>query len=51
MFKDSIIDRVLELTGVPVEVVAGGEVSRLARFGIPAGVGAVLTLLAVSAID
>ena len=51
MFEDSTLDKVLELTSVPVEVVAGGEVSRLERFGNPAGVGAVLTLLAVSAID
>ena len=50
LIEDSVTNRVLELTRVPVEVVAGESVSRLERFGVPAGVGAALALL-YAAID
>ena len=45
LVEDSVTNRVLEVTKVPVEIVAGGSVSRLERFGIPAGIGAALALL------
>ena len=49
LIEDSITNRVLELTQVPVEVVAGEAVSKLERFGLPAGIAAALTLLFVAA--
>jgi hypothetical protein len=36
---------VLELTSVPVEVIAGDAVSKWERYGIPAGIGAALALV------
>jgi YjbE family integral membrane protein len=45
MFEASVTNRVLELTTVPVEVIAGDAVSRLERYGIPAAIGAGLVLL------
>ena len=44
MLEDSTTNRVLELTSVPVEVIAGDAVSKFERYGIPAGVGALLVL-------
>jgi YjbE family integral membrane protein len=37
MLEDSVTNRVLESTPVPVEVVAGDAVSRLERWGLPMG--------------
>ncbi|MEO8299065.1 MAG: universal stress protein [Burkholderiales bacterium] len=37
MLEDSVTNRVLEATPVPVEVIAGEAVSRLERWGWPAG--------------
>ena len=51
MFEDSVTNKVLELTTVPVEVIAGDAVSKLERYGIPAGIGAGLALLALVAAD
>ena len=45
MVEDSVTSRVLELASVPVEVIAGDAISRLERFGVPAGIGAALLLL------
>jgi len=39
MLEDSVTNRVLEEATVPVEVVVGREVSKLERWGLPAGVG------------
>ncbi|MGE4112345.1 MAG: universal stress protein, partial [Burkholderiales bacterium] len=50
MLEDSVTNKVLEVAQVPVEVVAGAEVSRFEKFGVPAGVGAALALL-ITAID
>jgi len=50
LLEDSVTNRVLELTNVPVEIVAGDSISNLERFGIPAGVGAALALV-VLAVD
>jgi len=51
MIEDSVTNKVLELTTVPVEVIAGDAVSRLERYGIPAGIGAALAFLALAAAD
>jgi hypothetical protein len=49
MLQDSTTNRVLEQTQVPVEVIAGNEVSRLERWGLPAGLGALIALLLAAA--
>ena len=51
MLEDSTTNRVLELTQVPVELVAGDAVSRLERYGVPAGIGTALALLIAEAMD
>ena len=48
--ETSVTNRVLELTPVPVEVIAGDAVSKWERYGIPAGIGALLALM-LSAAD
>ncbi|HEX2827764.1 MAG TPA: universal stress protein [Burkholderiales bacterium] len=48
LIEDSVTNRVLELTSVPVQVVAGESVSRLERFGVPAGVAAALALVVIA---
>jgi len=45
MVEDSVTIEVLELTSVPVEVIAGDAASKAERYGIPAGVGAFLASL------
>lgn len=49
MLQDSTTNQVLEQTTVPVEVIAGDAVSRLERWGLPAGVGALVALLVATA--
>ena len=51
LLEVSTTNRVLELTTVPVELVAGDQVSKLERFGIPAGVGTAVALLVAAAVD
>jgi YjbE family integral membrane protein len=51
MLEDSVTNKVLELTTVPVEVIAGDAVSKLERYAIPAGIGAAVALLALAAAD
>jgi len=51
MLENSTTNKVLELTQVPVEVIAGDTVSRLERYGIPAGIGAILGLMFFAAAD
>lgn len=48
MVEDSVTDRVLELTTLPVEVIAGDAVSRLERYGIPAGIAVGIGLLVLA---
>ncbi|MFS0755910.1 universal stress protein [Noviherbaspirillum sp. 1P10PC] len=50
-FEDSVTNKVLELTTVPVVVIAGDPVSKAERYGIPAGVGAGLALLVAAAAE
>lgn len=51
MLEDSTTNRLLELTPVPVEIIAGEKISHLERYGVPAGIGAALALLVAAAID
>ena len=51
MIEASVTNRVLELTTVPVEVIAGDAVSKLERYGIPAGIGGALALLLLVVAD
>lgn len=43
--EDSVTNRVLEIVEVPVEIVVGRAVSRIERFALPAGIGAVAAVL------
>lgn len=51
VIQDSVTSRVLELAQVPVEVIAGGSVSKLERYGLPAGIGTALAALTVAVAD
>ena len=51
MLEDSVTNRVLESTSVPVEMVAGEAVSKWERWGLPAGVAAGATGLLLLALD
>ena len=46
MVEASVTNKVLELTTVPVEVIAGDAVSKLERYGIPAAIATGLGILA-----
>jgi YjbE family integral membrane protein len=45
MLEDSVTNKVLEQTTMPVEIVAGDDVSPLERWGLPAGLGAAIAIL------
>ena len=49
LVENSVTNKVLQLTDVPVEVVAGDAVSAWERYGIPAAIAAVLALLFAAA--
>ena len=51
LLENSTTNRVLELTSVPIEVIAGDAVSRWERYGIPAGLGTLLALLLAAVAD
>ena len=51
MLQDSVTNKVLELTRVPVEVVSGASISKLERYGLPAGIGAIIGVMALAAAD
>jgi len=51
MLEDSTTNRLLELTPVPVEVVAGERISRIERYGVPGAIGAALALIVAAAMD
>ena len=51
MLEDSTTNKVLELTDVPVEIIAGDAISKLERYGIPAGIGTALALVFLAAAD
>ncbi len=48
LLTGSIADALLELSRIPVVLVPGGRPGMLARYGLPAGVGAGLTALMVA---
>jgi Ca2+-transporting ATPase len=45
LVESSVTDRVIQLTPVPVEVIAGDSISKWERYGIPAAIGAVAALV------
>jgi hypothetical protein len=49
LVENSVTNKVLELTSVPVEVIAGDAVSKFERYGIPATLAAVLAALLAAA--
>jgi Ca2+-transporting ATPase len=51
LVENSTTNRVLELTSVPVEIIAGNSVSRWERYAIPAGIGTLIALLFAAAAD
>jgi nucleotide-binding universal stress UspA family protein len=51
LIENSVTNKVLELASVPVEVIAGDAVSRWERYGVPAGLGALVALLLAAAAD
>lgn len=51
LIEDSTTNRVIELTDVPVEVIAGDAVSRWERYGLPAGLGTLIAMLIAAAAD
>ena len=51
MLEDSVTNRVLEATPVPVEVVAGDAVSKWERWGLPAGALGAIGAIAALALD
>jgi len=44
LVENSVTDRVIELTPVPVEVIAGDSMSKWERYGIPAAIGAAVAM-------
>jgi hypothetical protein len=51
LVENSVTNKVIELTSVPVEVIAGNAVSNYERYGIPAALTALLALLVAAAVD
>ena len=51
LVENSTTNRVIELTSVPVEVIAGDAVSRWERYGIPAGLGTAIAVLIAALAD
>lgn len=49
IIEDSVTNRIIEASAVPVDVIPGNEISRVEKFGLPASVGALFALLLVSA--
>jgi len=51
MIQSSTVNKVIELTKVPVEIIAGDAASKVERYGVPAGVGTVLAGLFLAAAE
>jgi Ca2+-transporting ATPase len=51
LVENSVTNKVLELTPVPVEVIAGDSVSRWERYGIPAALSSLLAVLLAATVD
>ncbi len=48
LIQDSVTNRVLEGASVPVQLIAGDNVSRLERWGVPAGLGTALAIVVMA---
>ncbi len=48
LIEDSVANQVIETSRVPVEIVAGREISRFKRYGLPTGLGAALGMLVMA---
>jgi len=44
LVESSVTDKVIELTSVPVEVIAGDSMSKWERYGIPAAIGTAVAI-------
>jgi nucleotide-binding universal stress UspA family protein len=44
LVENSVTNRVIALSSIPIEVIAGDAVSKWERYGIPAGIGAAIAL-------
>jgi nucleotide-binding universal stress UspA family protein len=51
MLEDSVTNKVLELTQVPVEVIAGEAISRLERYLVPVGAGGAALAVILLVVD
>lgn len=51
MLEASVTNQVVELTTVPVEVIAGDSVSKVERLGIPIGIAGVIGLMLFAVAD
>ena len=51
LVENSVTNKVLELTSVPVEVIAGDAVSKWERYGIPAALASALAMLLAAIAD
>jgi P-type Ca2+ transporter type 2C len=51
LVESSTTNRVIELTSVPVEIIAGDSVSAWERYGIPAGLGTLIALILAAVAD
>jgi nucleotide-binding universal stress UspA family protein len=51
MLEDSVTNKVLELTTVPVELIAGDAVSKIERYGIHAALASAMGLVFLAAAD
>lgn len=51
LVEDSVTNKVIALTSVPVEVIAGEPMTVWERYGIPASIGTVLTLILLAVDD
>ena len=45
LVESSVTDKVIALTPVPVEIIAGDSMSKWERYGIPAAIGAGMALV------
>ena len=51
LVENSVVDKVIELTSVPVEVIAGDQMSKWERYGIPAGIAAAAAAIGFAALE
>jgi len=51
LVENSVTNKVVEVTSLPVELIPGDAVSRWERYGIPAGMSALLALLVAAAFN